>query len=162
MPASPRSNAHQAYIEELPMHRQIHKPYSVRCHRCGTMRELGDDHVCQPGTEEDWRKVTEKQIPRPDKTLGLLGDLYRDRNAAYGDSYLTFGPVMEAMFPDGLVLRSAEDWNRFALLFLTQMKLHRYAMRFHDGGQRDSLDDISVYAQMLRHVDALGKEEAGK
>lgn len=96
--------------------------------------------------------------PRPDKTLGLLADLYRDRNAAYGDSYLTFGPVMEAMFPDGLVLRSAEDWNRFALFFLTVVKVHRYAMRFHDGGQQDSLDDIAVYAQMLRHVDALGKE----
>jgi hypothetical protein len=94
-----------------------------------------------------------KRLDTPDRRLANLGDLFRDRNAMYGDSYLQFGPVIKAMFPDGLVLRSAEDWNRFALFFMCVVKLHRYAMKFHDGGQRDSLDDIAVYAQMLAYVD---------
>jgi hypothetical protein len=96
---------------------------------------------------QSWRNV------RPDKRLELLGDLFRDRNTSYGDSFTRFGPVMEAMFPQGLVLRSARDWNRAAVFLYIIGKVHRYAIRFHDGGHADSLDDISVYAQMLRYID---------
>jgi hypothetical protein len=35
-------------------------------------------------------------------------------------------------------------------------KLARYANNFFTGGHADSLEDISVYAQMLREVDDKG------
>ena len=100
----------------------------------------------------------ESANPRPDQRLSELGRLFQERNFMYGDSYLQFGPVMSAMFPDGLTLQDDLDWNRFALFFMCAVKLHRYAMKFHDGGQKDSLDDLSVYAQMLAYVDERGEE----
>lgn len=92
---------------------------------------------------------------RPDRRLQGLSDLFAQRGQQYGDSFLKFGPVMRAIFPDGLELTTADEWNRFALFFMCVVKLHRYGMKFHDGGQADSLDDTSVYAQMLAYVDEL-------
>lgn len=104
-------------------------------------------------------RVSDGAPVRPDQRLADLGDLFRNRNSAYGDSFTKFGPVMEAMFPGGIRLKSAHDWNRMALLLHIIGKLHRYAMKFDDGGHADSLDDASVYAQMLAYVDERGGEE---
>jgi hypothetical protein len=94
---------------------------------------------------------------KPDQRLTDLADLFHVRNQQYGDSYLGIGPVMAAIFPAGLKLSSADDWNRFFCFFMCIGKLHRYAMKFDTGGQQDSLDDTAVYAQMLAYVDALNK-----
>jgi hypothetical protein len=85
--------------------------------------------------------------------LSRLGDLYRDRNAAYTNNYKWFGQVMLALFPNGLQLRTAEDFNRFGVFVQVVGKISRYAPRFHAGGHADSLDDVSVYAAMLRELD---------
>jgi hypothetical protein len=89
----------------------------------------------------------------PEALIGLA-ELYRERNAVYGESYNTFGRVFAALFPSGLVIRTVDDANRAALLFHVVDKLVRYANNFERGGHGDSLDDISVYAQMLRDYDA--------
>lgn len=59
------------------------------------------------------------------------------------------------MFPRGLSLNTAEDFNRFALFVQLMHKLTRYAQALKTGGHRDSLDDLSVYAQMLAAVDEM-------
>jgi hypothetical protein len=94
----------------------------------------------------------------PDHRLEGLADLFRERNAQYGDSFLDFGPMAAAMLPKGIDLKTPDDWNRFALFFMCMVKLHRYAMKFESGGQQDSLDDLAVYAQMLAYVDKKGEK----
>lgn len=88
----------------------------------------------------------------PDHLTNTAG-IYRERNALYGDNYKRFGHVMLHMFPGGLTLRSAEDFNRFGVLVQIVGKVTRYAANFERGGHADSLDDNIVYAAMLRELD---------
>jgi hypothetical protein len=61
------------------------------------------------------------------------------------------------IFPDGLELKTASDFTRFALFTQCHGKLLRYAANFHRGGHAESLDDLSVYAQLLNYTDELIK-----
>ncbi len=87
------------------------------------------------------------------EALKRLGELYRERNEAYGNNYLMHGKAMVAMFPRGVHLTTEMDFNRFAVFIHIMTKVSRYAQQFHRGGHNDSLDDTSVYAQILRHID---------
>jgi hypothetical protein len=79
--------------------------------------------------------------------------IHEERKGTYGQDYLNVGPSLQAIFPEGLELTSADDFTRFALFAQAHGKLLRYASRFKEGGHADSLDDVSVYAQLLRFVD---------
>jgi hypothetical protein len=88
----------------------------------------------------------------PDR-LQALGDLYRERNKLYGNNYKEFGAIMAGMFPEGLTLTTVEDFNRFTIFVQAFAKFTRYAKAIKTGGHADSLDDISVYCQMMREYD---------
>jgi hypothetical protein len=60
---------------------------------------------------------------------------------------------MKGFFQGPVTLTTADDWNRMALFFHCADKLARYAGSFHRGGHVDSLDDNSVYSQMLQEFD---------
>lgn len=60
---------------------------------------------------------------------------------------------MVALFPDGLTLKTADDWNRAHLFLLGVVKQSRYAVNFEKGGHRDSARDLTVYSAMLEAVD---------
>jgi hypothetical protein len=90
------------------------------------------------------------RVPR---SLIALADLYRARHKVYGNSNLVFGELARVLFPRGLMLTTVCQFNRAAIVFHIVDKLIRYSNNFHDGGHRDSLDDISVYAMMLRDMD---------
>lgn len=85
--------------------------------------------------------------------LADLGKLYAERNKIYGNDYLKFGGALAAMFPNGLTLKGEEQFGRMALFFNIFQKLSRYASSMPNGKQRDSLDDLAVYAQMLQEFD---------
>jgi hypothetical protein len=85
--------------------------------------------------------------------LEKLADLYRERNKLYGNDYKRCGEAYAALFPNGLTLRTAEDFSRFVIFSLGYGKQIRYANNFTRGGHVDSLDDLSVYAQMLQELD---------
>lgn len=108
----------------------------------------GYDFVLRVGSS------TERVVSVPD-ALSSLGAIYRERNAVYGDTYKNFGGVMRGFFPNQVTLATAEEWNRMALFFHCADKLARYAGAFKAGGHVDSLDDNSVYSQMLQEYDAL-------
>jgi hypothetical protein len=97
-----------------------------------------------------------KSVP---EALSELGELYWQRNALYGDNYKFFGKVLLGLFPNGLHLRTEEDFNRFGVFVQIVSKVSRYAQTFSDGGHGDSLDDTSVYAMMLRELDAIAAHE---
>lgn len=89
--------------------------------------------------------------------LRRAAEIYEGRNEVYGNSYKRHGDIMAVLFPDGATLKSPSDFNRFAILIMIAAKLDRYAVNWEKGGHADSLDDISVYAQMLNELDGEGK-----
>jgi len=85
--------------------------------------------------------------------LNNKAELYRQRNELYGDTYKQQGGVMKELFPLEMRLRSTTDHNRYAIFQTMVSKMCRYAANFCEGGHEDSLDDISVYAMMLKELD---------
>ena len=100
--------------------------------------------------------VSVKTIAGVPDQIKALADIHQDRQETYGQDYLRIGPSLLGMFPDGVELRSEQDMTRFALFCQAHGKLLRYAARFTQGGHGDSLDDLSIYSQLLKHVDDLG------
>ena len=94
--------------------------------------------------------MTIKKVP---EALSDLGKLYEERNKLYKDNYKNFGKILIGFFPQGITLKTEEELNRFALFMQTVHKQSRYAHSLLEGGHADSLDDLSVYAQMLQEVD---------
>jgi hypothetical protein len=88
----------------------------------------------------------------PDK-LRDLAKLFETRAKTYGDQYKVIGDVLWSIFNGSVKLETAQDYTRFVTLAFVLQKLCRYANNFEDGGHADSLDDASVYAQMLRQID---------
>lgn len=96
----------------------------------------------------------------PDR-LTDLAKIHADRKAIYGENYMHIGTIMMGMFPDGLVLKTAEDFNRLHLFYHLVGKLSRYAMQMPGGGHDDSLDDTALYSMILRQFDFLAANDSG-
>lgn len=92
-----------------------------------------------------------KQVP---EMLRDAAALYEERNKLYGDNYKRFGHIMLLLFPDGLSLETADDFNRYGVFVQVVSKVSRYAEQFTAGGHPDSLDDNAVYAMMLQELDS--------
>lgn len=87
------------------------------------------------------------------EALRKCADTYEERNAIYGDTYKELGDLMLSLFPEGIRLQTADDFNRFGCFFEMTNKMQRYANSFFQGGHQDSTHDISVYSQMLEELD---------
>ena len=105
--------------------------------------------------EKHESKMT-KSVPQ---ALADLGKLYEERNLLYKDNYLHFGNTLVGLFPHGITLKTAEEFNRFALFMQIIHKQSRYANAMLTGGHADSCDDTSVYSQLLREFDGLMADE---
>lgn len=79
---------------------------------------------------------------------------YEERRELYGDNYKYYGDVMRGLFPHGIIISSAEDWNRLGLLHNIVTKITRYAQTLKRGGHKDSAHDASVYSAMLEEMTA--------
>ena len=89
------------------------------------------------------------------EVLEKMADTYRERNRVYGDNYLVVGQVMKSLFPDGVDLRSVEDYNKWHLFELIVVKMTRFANSSLT--HQDSIHDMSVYGAMLESI-ILGEE----
>lgn len=85
--------------------------------------------------------------------LVKAADLYRERNSLYKDDYKKIGNIWRELLPEGANLKTTADFNRFSLMLMILAKVSRYARNFNDGGHDDSLNDLAVYAMMLKEVD---------
>jgi len=90
--------------------------------------------------------------------LKKAAETYEERNKVYGDTYKRHGKVTAALFPNGVILKTTEDHNRFGVLTLVIGKLTRYCTNFEKGGHADSIHDLGVYAFMLEELDAEQKK----
>lgn len=90
--------------------------------------------------------------PVPD-FLHSLASIYEQRNSIYGDNYKKFGRIMSTILGER-TFQSAEDFNRFGIFVQMISKITRYAENYDRGGHEDSLDDLCVYAMMLKELDS--------
>lgn len=90
----------------------------------------------------------------PDQILAEMAVTFKERNAVYGDNWKSVGDVMAALFPDGILLKSAADANRWHLFELIVVKLTRFA----NSGltHADSIHDAAVYGAMLESILSTG------
>jgi hypothetical protein len=79
-----------------------------------------------------------------------MAKTFRDRNAVYGDNWRMVGQLMAVMFPNGVVLKDAQDYDVWHLFELQIVKLSRFAIsgRTHI----DSQHDMSVYGAMIEAI----------
>jgi len=93
---------------------------------------------------------------RADEILAEASKTYKERNKVYGDNFLRVGDCIAAMFPEGVLLKTPHDQNRFQIFNLILVKLSRYAVNWNKGGHRDSIHDAMVYSAMLEAIDGPG------
>jgi hypothetical protein len=79
---------------------------------------------------------------------------FEERNAIYGNNYLNVGNAMVGFFPNGVTLKTVDDWNRMHILLLAIVKKTRYCNQWNSGGHSDSIHDSMVYDAMLESIDA--------
>ena len=89
-------------------------------------------------------------MPKADKILGSMAKTFREKNKIYGDNYKNVGTVMASLFPNGISLKTEEDFNTWHLFELIIVKLTRFAnsKRTH----KDSIHDIGVYSAMIESL----------
>ena len=95
--------------------------------------------------------------PAPKRAPNFLeagADTFRQRNAVYGDTYLEFGRMCAAIFPDGIHVErgDVDGFNRLGVFVQALSKVARYAANVNKGGHQDSAHDLMVYASMLEEV----------
>lgn len=93
--------------------------------------------------------------PKTWETFLPLMRIHSDRHRSYGLNYLTFGKVFSRLFQDQSPagVTSEKDWNRLAILNHIVNKLTRYCSSWPEPGDSDSLDDLAVYALILKEID---------
>lgn len=74
---------------------------------------------------------------------------FEERNAVYGSNYLNVGPVLRALFPDGIPkdLPLQTEWHLFELIIV---KLTRFANS--NLTHLDSIHDSVVYGAMVESI----------
>jgi hypothetical protein len=90
-------------------------------------------------------------MPTPIENMEQAIETFKERNKTYGDNYLQHGKVMQALFPNGVDLKTLKEHNRFGIINMIVAKLTRYCQ----GAQphKDSIHDLGVYAFMLESID---------
>jgi hypothetical protein len=96
----------------------------------------------------------ENEEPFVVRELKAKADLFLERNKLYGDNYKRFGAVFSlVMQGQNLDTSNPSDMCRLGILVQIVGKVTRYGENFNRGGHDDSLDDIAVYALMLKELD---------
>lgn len=78
------------------------------------------------------------------------------RSKVYGvagkEGHRLTGSAMAKLFPDGITLKTEQDFIRFLLFSMIMTKVGRYAINIKNGHQ-DSVHDLGVYAFLLEDFD---------
>lgn len=95
------------------------------------------------------RKDAPKSVP---EILRAMASTYEQRNALYGNNYKRIGLTFVTLFPEGLTVRTADEWNRLFVLLQIVGKVSRHTAQWKAGGHQDSLHDAAVYAAMAEEL----------
>jgi hypothetical protein len=90
-----------------------------------------------------------------DEMLIELAAVFREKNKLYDEQYASFGETMMTLLGP-IEIKTAIDYSRAMSIFNMVTKIKRYCNMFKKGSHHpDSLDDLSIYAQMLRRLDLI-------
>jgi hypothetical protein len=89
------------------------------------------------------------------KRLEKLSALNGKKGEEYG-RFEKIGEVLATQFPQGVTLKTSDEFNRFVMFTMIALKLDRLSNYIPGKVHEDSLDDAAVYAMMLRSFDADG------
>lgn len=76
----------------------------------------------------------------------------RKRDADYDRAYLKAGEILQAFFPNGIALKSSEDFLRYQIFSFCVAKMNRYSQNMKNGGHKDSSVDLINYAAILSSI----------
>lgn len=82
--------------------------------------------------------------------LEEMASTFRTRNAQYGDNWRMVGKIMAVLFPNGVQLLKAEDYDVWHLFELKIVKLTRFAIGKLE--HIDSIHDDAVYSAMIEGI----------
>lgn len=81
-------------------------------------------------------------------------NIMNSRSSRYNHGYKRIGKILYDFFPNGLELKTAEDFARFQAFTFVIIKMNRYAQKLTSGGDEDSaLDAINYSAILFEHTD---------
>ena len=86
----------------------------------------------------------------PEQILAEMIETFQERKKLYGDNYKQIGKVMEALFPNGVTLKTIKEHNRYHLFLMIMVKVTRLAQT--NLKHKDSVHDLAVYAAMLESI----------
>jgi len=75
---------------------------------------------------------------------------HRAKNAEYKDANVLVGKIMEILFPNGVTLRTAADFEKWHLFELLVVKLTRFVTSELE--HQDSIHDLMIYAAMIESL----------
>lgn len=104
-------------------------------------------------TEKEETKVVEVEPTTPETAADILDAMaatFRERNAVYGDNAVMVGQVMQVLFPNGVTLKTPEDYHMWHLFELKIVKLTRFAISGLK--HEDSIHDDGVYSAMCERL----------
>lgn len=104
-------------------------------------------------TEKEETKGVEVEQTTPATAADILDAMaatFRERNAVYGDNAVMVGQVMQVLFPNGVTLKTPEDYHMWHLFELKIVKLTRFAISGLK--HEDSIHDDGVYSAMCERL----------
>lgn len=73
--------------------------------------------------------------------------IYNERGKEYGTNYTLIGDILQALYPDGITLKNANEHNRFHIFSMVLLKATRLAKT--DFKHKDSALDMALYSAIL-------------
>lgn len=86
---------------------------------------------------------------RADIVLEEMAELFRERNIKYGDNWEKVGHMFMTLFPNGIEIKTSNDFIKFHFLGWVFGKFSRWVNNGLDGSD-DSLRDAVVYMAMIQ------------
>lgn len=84
--------------------------------------------------------------------LERITELFIRKNQEYGSAYNDCGHTYKNFFPNGICIQDPKEFERWAIFSRMIDKMIRYSINW-ETGHSDSLDDIAIFAMMLRELD---------
>lgn len=92
----------------------------------------------------------EMGLKNPLEIMKEAEQIFNEREAVYGTAgYKKHGEILAILFPNGLSLKTVDDFNRWTIFNQMLGKFCRYAENIEKGGHHDSAVDIGNYAFIL-------------
>lgn len=107
------------------------------------------DMYREAGVPNVFRVSVEGGRFEPLQVLQIAEGIQKQRAQKYGPTYQRIGKMMKAMMPDGITIKTEDEFTRFCLFHMTVTKMLRYAGSMDKGGHFDSALDLANYGSFL-------------